>query len=117
MTELKQGDRVRVSYETTIADNPWIGEGEVGVVRQVAHGGTTRVRKEHVTLIQSVADVDPIGTVRLGCYWGKWIKTYAGWALIDRERRSGGTEVFSGDSYNLMLDSDFSAMDTTPEES
>lgn len=106
---LKVGDRVRVSYEAVIRG---IDDDEPAIdVTRTAHADSRWERTEHVTYIGP-----SIGERRRGSAWGTWIRTYAGWALIDTRRNYGPSSdpVRVEEKYNLMTDFAFAEMATEP---
>lgn len=106
---LKVGDLVRVSYEAVVrgidSDEPAID------VTRPSHADSRWERTEHVTYIGP-----SIGERRRGTAWGTWIRTYAGWALIDVRRNYGDRVALSSanEEYHLMTDSAFAEMATEP---
>lgn len=103
MTDPRVGDRVRVSFEAVVletdADEPSIRvQGDEGWSHRWVHTDAVEVLPHEY------------GSKRRGIAWGVWVRTYAGWALIDRTGKEGEPPEYS----HLMSEAAFSAMTTAP---
>lgn len=116
---MKPGTRVRVSYETTVHPRNGGILQTVDTIRVVSPndpGGWLELATDAVEALPSTPENDPIGTRRKGSSFGTWIKTHAGWALIDRHHNYGDRDREVSWANELVTNSEISGWSTTVED-
>ena len=100
MTEFKKGQRVRVSYETTMVEP--LARPRALVVVHPVHPGTAMVPVDSVELIDDPAS-DPIGTVRRCSAGFVWVKRDDNhWACIGGDEDVEDSEVLGDEVIGVV---------------